>query len=151
MDSCHCCRARPQIAEAEDFRLTRRVADSTAESRQGWSYSLGVGQRSTAAVHNPVCVWQWSSKRYATCDPSMETAEPSGDLTLFFLQLCTGWTCRVVLVLPHTKVCKYSFYKTLLMMDRWGPKHVQLKLKCWLKLTETTLCILLDYTYIAFL
>ena len=24
------------------------------------------------------------------------------------LQLCNGWTCRVVCVLPHTKVCKYS-------------------------------------------
>ena len=53
---------------------------------------------------------------------------------MFFLQLCTGWTCRVVRVLPHTKVCKYSFYKTLLMMDRWGPKHVELKLRCWLRL-----------------
>ena len=35
-------------------------------------------------------------------------------------------TCRVVRVLPHTKVCEYSLYKTLLMMDRWGPKHVEL-------------------------
>ena len=26
--------------------------------------------------------------------------------------------CRVVRVLPRTKVCKYSFYKTLLVMDR---------------------------------
>ena len=41
-------------------------------------------------------------------------------------KLCNGWTCRVVGVLPHTKVCKYIFYKTLLMMDRWGPKHVKL-------------------------
>ena len=39
--------------------------------------------------------------------------------------LRNGWTCRVVRVLPHTKVCKYSFYKTLLMMDRWGLKHVE--------------------------
>ena len=32
-------------------------------------------------------------------------------------------------------------------MDRWGPKHVELKPKCWLKnlLSETTLCISLDY------
>ena len=37
-----------------------------------------------------------------------------------------GWTCPVVRVLPHTKVCKYSLYKTLLTMDRWGPKHVEL-------------------------
>ena len=29
-----------------------------------------------------------------------------------------SWTCRVVRVLPHIKVCKYSSYKTLLMMDR---------------------------------
>ena len=43
-----------------------------------------------------------------------------------FLQLCNGWTCRVVRVVPHTKVCEYSLYKTLLMMDRWGPKHVEL-------------------------
>ena len=49
-------------------------------------------------------------------------------------RLCNGWTCRVVRVLPHTKVCIYSFYKTLLRMDRWGPKHVELKPKCWLKL-----------------
>ena len=36
-----------------------------------------------------------------------------------------GWTCRVIRVLPHTKVCEYSLYKTLLMMDRWCPKHVE--------------------------
>ena len=34
------------------------------------------------------------------------------------------------------QICKYSLDKTLLMMDRWGPKHVELKLKCWLKLTH---------------
>ena len=39
-------------------------------------------------------------------------------LNEFFLQLSNGWTCRAVPVLPHTKVCKYSLYKTLLMMDR---------------------------------
>ena len=45
----------------------------------------------------------------------------------FILQLCNGWTCRVVrTVVPHTKVCEYSLYKTLLMMDRRGPKHVEL-------------------------
>ena len=33
--------------------------------------------------------------------------------------LRNGWTCRVVrTVVPHTKVCEYSLYKTLLMMDR---------------------------------
>ena len=37
-----------------------------------------------------------------------------------------GCTCRVVRVLPNTKVCKYSLYKMLLMRDRWGPKHVEL-------------------------
>ena len=42
-------------------------------------------------------------------------------------QCGNGWTCRVVrTVEPHTKVCEYSLYKTLLMMDRWGPKHVEL-------------------------
>ena len=67
----------------------------------------------------------------------------------FFLQLRNGWTCRVVRVLPHTKVCKYSFYKTLLMMDRWGPKHVELNLSADQNLPiKTTLCILLDYIYI---
>ena len=62
--------------------------------------------------------------------------------------LRSGWTCRVVRVLPHTKVCEYSLYKTCLMMDRWGPKHVELtyvmnKLAHWI-----TLCILLDCKYI---
>ena len=37
-----------------------------------------------------------------------------------------GWTCRVGRVLPHNKVCEYSLYKTLLMMDRCGLKHVEL-------------------------
>ena len=40
----------------------------------------------------------------------------------------------ITTVLPHTKFCKYSLYNTLLMMDRWGPKHVELQFKCWLKL-----------------
>ena len=26
------------------------------------------------------------------------------------------------------QICEYSLYKTLLMMDRWGPKHVELNL-----------------------
>ena len=29
-------------------------------------------------------------------------------------------------ITARTKVCEYSLYKTLLMMDRWGPKHVEL-------------------------
>ena len=46
------------------------------------------------------------------------------------------------------QICEYSLYKTLLMMDRWGPKHVELtyvmnKLTHW-----NTLCILLDCIYI---
>ena len=32
--------------------------------------------------------------------------------------LHNGWMCRVARVLPHTKVCEYSLYKTLLMMER---------------------------------
>ena len=32
--------------------------------------------------------------------------------------LRNGWTCLVVRVLPRIKVCEYSLYKTLLMMDR---------------------------------
>ena len=43
-------------------------------------------------------------------------------VVLLFVLLDTpsrnGWTCRVLRVLPHTKVCKFSLYKTLLMMDR---------------------------------
>ena len=35
------------------------------------------------------------------------------------LDRSNGWTCRVVrTVVPHTKVCEYSLYETLLMMDR---------------------------------
>ena len=72
-------------------------------------------------------------------------------VVLLFVLLDTssrnGWTCRVVRVLPHTKVCEYSLYKTVLMMDRWGPKHVELtyvlnKLTHW-----NTFCILLDCIY----
>ena len=40
--------------------------------------------------------------------------------------LCNGWTCRVVLtVVPHIKSANTAC-KTLLMMDRWGSKHVEL-------------------------
>ena len=42
----------------------------------------------------------------------------------YFL-LRNGWTCRVVRVLPHTKSANTAC-KKLLMMDRWGPKHVEL-------------------------
>ena len=35
-------------------------------------------------------------------------------------------------------------------MDRWDPKHVELNLSAdWNLLIQTTLCILLDYIYIA--
>ena len=45
----------------------------------------------------------------------------------------SSWTCLVVRVLVHTKSANTAC-KTLLMMDQWGPKHVELKLKSWLKL-----------------
>ena len=44
---------------------------------------------------------------------------------LYKLLRSNGWTCRVVRVLPHTKSAN-TVCKTLLMMDRWGPKHVEL-------------------------
>ena len=59
-----------------------------------------------------------------------------------------GCMCRVVRTLPHTKVSKYSFYKTLLMMDRWGPKHIELKLNCWLKLIHWDHIVYLVELYI---
>ena len=61
-----------------------------------------------------------------------------------------GWTCRVVrTVVPHTKVCEYSLCKTLLMMDRWGPKHVELtQVLSKTYSLKTTLCTLLDCIYI---
>ena len=43
----------------------------------------------------------------------------------FFLQLRNGWMCRVVRVLPRTKSANTAC-KTLMMMDRWGLKHVEL-------------------------
>ena len=43
-----------------------------------------------------------------------------------FLQLRNGWTCRVIRVLPHTKSAHTACKQTLLKMDKWGPKHVQL-------------------------
>ena len=52
-----------------------------------------------------------------------------------------------LIVLPHTKVCEYSLYKTLLMMDRWGPKHVLTYVMNKL-IIKTTLCILLDCIYV---
>ena len=61
-----------------------------------------------------------------------------------------AWMCPVVRVLPHTKVCEYSLYKTLLMMDRWGPKHVELTYVLnEINSLKITLCILLDGIYIA--
>ena len=55
------------------------------------------------------------------------------------------WTYRVVRKIPHTKFATYSL-KTLLRMDYWGPKHVELT-SVMNKLTHKTLCILLDYIY----
>ena len=40
-------------------------------------------------------------------------------------EIRNGWTCRAVRVLPHTKSA-HTACKTLLKMDRWGPKHVEL-------------------------
>ena len=37
---------------------------------------------------------------------------------ILFLQLCNGWTCRVVRVLPHTKSANTACKKTLLKMER---------------------------------
>ena len=46
------------------------------------------------------------------------------------------------------QICEYSLYKTLLMMDQWGPKHVELTY-VMNKLTHyNTLCILLECIYI---
>ena len=72
----------------------------------------------TSSVHHQECFVQavfadfgmWSYCAYYSTRPAVTN----------------GWKCRVARVLPHTKVCEYSLYKTLLMMDRWGPKHVEL-------------------------
>ena len=48
---------------------------------------------------------------------------------------------------PHTKFATHSFL-TLLRMDHWGPKHVEPP-RVMNKLNHKTLCILLDYIYIA--
>ena len=72
--------------------------------------------------------------------------QPLGICRKFFLQLHNGWTCWVVCILPHTKTANTAC-KTLLMMDRWGLKHVQLTY-VMNKLTKKTLCILLDCIYI---
>ena len=56
-DCGHHGRARSQVADGEhDFYLIRTVADSPADSRQGWSSSLGAGRRSRTAVPSLVCV-----------------------------------------------------------------------------------------------
>ena len=47
---------------------------------------------------------------------------------------------------PHTKFKTYSL-KTLLRMDHWGPKHVEL-LNVMNKFNHKTLCILSDYIYV---
>ena len=73
------------------------------------------------------------------------TGPSSGAFYKLYLQI---WYVVIRTVVPHTKVCEYSLYKTLLMMGRWGPKHVELtyvmnKLTHW-----NPLCILLDCIYI---
>ena len=77
--------------------LARRVSDLTGPSS---------GASFTSCARRLVC---GNTRNYST-RPAVTK--------LFFLQLCNGWTCRVVRVLPHTKVCECSLYKTLLMMDR---------------------------------
>ena len=47
----------------------------------------------------------------------------------------------------HTKFATYSI-RTLLKMDYWSPKHVEL-LNVMNKINHQILCILLDYEYIA--
>ena len=64
--------------------------------------------------------------RVSSCNICAVQQDTQSDFKVFFLQLRNSWTCREVRVLPHTKVCDYSLYKTLLMMDWWGPKHVEL-------------------------
>jgi hypothetical protein len=65
---------------------------------------------------------------------------------LFFLQPHNIWPYRIVHKIPHTIFATHSL-KTLLMMDYWGPKHVEL-LNVTNKLNHKTMCILLDYIYI---
>ena len=66
--------------------------------------------------------------------------------TVFFIQPHNIWTYRVVRKILHTKFATYSL-KTLLRMDYWGPKHVELT-SVTNKLTHKTLYVLLDYIYI---
>ena len=66
---------------------------------------------------------------------------------MFFLQQQNIWTYRVVGKIPHTKFATYSL-KTLLKMDYCGPKHVEPP-NVMNKLNHKTLCILLDFIYIA--
>ena len=67
-----------------------------------------------------------------------------------FTKLGQSLIHNLLCIIAHTIVCKYRFYKTLLMMDRWVSKYVELKPKCWFKLIHWDhICILLDYIYIS--
>ena len=75
----------------------------------------------------PQRLWCIRVKGKGKTIPLQATTDPEGSRSLRLPDFKTnGWTCRVVRVLPHTKVCEYNLYKTLLMMDRWGLKHVEL-------------------------
>ena len=62
--------------------------------------------------------------------------------------LCNGWTCRLVPQLYHIPKSAYTACKTLLKVDRWGPKHVEVTYVMNKLNHKTTLCILLDCIYI---
>ena len=75
--------------------------------------------------------WQWCCRdRVSSCNIYAVQQDIQSvlisEFIQHFLQVCNGWTCRVVRVLPHTKVCEYNLCKTLLKMEWWGPKHVEL-------------------------
>ena len=55
-------------------------------------------------------------------------------------------TYRVVRFLPQSAYTVST--KKLLRMDRWGPKHIELQPKCWLKLTQWNHTVYLVGLYI---
>ena len=57
---------------------------------------------------------------------------------------------HLLCIIERPIVWIHSIYKTLLRMDRWGPKHVQLKTKCKLKLTQWNHIVYLVGLYIYF-
>ena len=84
-----------------------------------WKFNVYAVQQDTQSDFNE---WDYTSRMLAR-----HVSDLIGPSSGAFCTSCYGWTCRVVrTVVPHTTVCKYSLYKKLLMMDRWGPKHVEL-------------------------